>query len=442
MMTSHPALRPASRRRTRGPRLDPASLRVNGDRLLHDIDSLAKIGAGREGTGISRPGFSPAEDAAREFMRSLAARSGLATRVDAAGNLIASRSGHGPVAPALVLGSHLDTVVNGGRLDGAYGVLAAFEVLRVLAEQGVPTTVEPVAVAFSNEEGALYPCPFFGSRAYSGLPVDVDCPGRDDVPLRGPLARAGGDPGHLESASAAGAVFAYLELHIEQGPVLENDGVPIGIVNSICGRTILDIDLSGQTSHAGTTPMTTRADALAAAARVMLAVEAVSADRRLCAVSTTGRIEAHPNVTNVIPGEACLSAEIRDGSAAGLAAAEEAILADISRISVETGVRIEAHATTRSSPVRTDSSLFSAIAHAAAGLNLKSASIASGAGHDAQIIARIAPIGMIFVPSRAGLSHAPGEDTSAEHLVAGADVLLQTALKLSAPQAPERPARR
>ena len=432
-MTSQPVLRAASKSRIRGRYLDRASLRVNGDRLLHDIDSLAEIGAGQEGTGISRPGFSPAEDAAREFMRSLAARSGLATRVDAAGNLIASRCGQGPVAPTLVLGSHLDTVVNGGRLDGAYGVLAAFEVLRVLAEQGVTTTVEPMAVAFSNEEGALYPCPFFGSRAYSGLPVDVDCPGRDDVPLRGPLARAGGDPGHVESASAAGAVAAYLELHIEQGPVLENDSVPIGIVNSICGRTILDIDLCGQTSHAGTTPMTARADALAAAARVMLAVETVSAVRRLCAVSTTGRIEAHPNVTNVIPGTARLSAEIRDGSAASLAAAEEAILADISRIAAETGVRIEARVTTRSSPVRTDSSLFSAIADAAAGLNLKSAPIASGAGHDAQIVARIAPIGMIFVPSRAGLSHAPGEDTSAEHLVAGADVLLQTALKLSAP---------
>ena len=434
-MTSHLAVWRPPGRRARTSRRDAALLRVNADRLLHDIESLAKIGASKDGAGITRPGFSPADDAAREFTGSLTARSGLAAHVDTAGNLIMRRSGHDPAAPLLVLGSHLDTVVNGGRLDGAYGVLAALEVLRVLAEHDVATTVEPVTVAFSNEEGALYPCPFFGSRAYSGLPVDVNCVGRDGVPLRVPLTRAGGDPDHVESASAAGAVSAYLELHIEQGPVLENDGVPIGVVSSICGRTIMDIELCGQTSHAGTTPMTARADALAAAARVMLAIEAMSADRRLCVVSTTGRVEAHPNVTNVICGTVRLSAEIRDGSAAGLAAAEEAILADVSRIAAQTGVRIKAHATTRSTPVRTDPSLFSAIADAAASLNLKSASIASGAGHDAQIVARIAPVGMIFVPSRDGLSHAPGEDTSAEHLVAGANVLLQTALRLSAAQA-------
>jgi beta-ureidopropionase / N-carbamoyl-L-amino-acid hydrolase len=406
-------------------------LRVNPARLLATVDELAAIG-GLPGGGVHRLAFSPEEDRARAYLRRRAAGAGLAARIDQAGNVIISRSGRRPGTPVLMMGSHMDTVANGGRLDGAYGVLAALEVMTVFADLDVPPALEPVAVAFTNEEGGLFPYPFFGSQAIAGtLDPYATYTTRTGVDLRGPLRRAGGDPDRLASAAwPAGSIGAYLELHIEQGPILEARGLPIGVVEGITGRTIFEISLVGRSNHAGTTPMDRRADALVAASRVVLAVQRL-ATRGLCSVATVGQVESWPDQVNVIPGRVNLVGELRDLSSARIGAAENTLSDDAAAIAEECMVDIGIEFTGRIAPVATAPALSDTIREEAERLGLASMPIGSGAGHDAQIIARIAPVGMLFVPSRGGVSHDPAEDTDDAQLTTGAEVLLRTALALS-----------
>ena len=243
-------------------------LRVDGARMLRRLAEISRIGA-RPGHGITRLGLTPEETEARAYLAGECHRDGLVARTDQAGNLVVRRPGHRD-KPALLLGSHIDTVADGGRLDGTYGVMAACEVLRVLAEHDVELDVEPVVVAFTNEEGAFFPYPFFGSLGLVGQ-VDTDHAKRmvaHGVALPDALRDAGGDLDTiLEAAWAPGSVAGYLELHIEQGPVLEEAGLPIGVVQAITGRTVLDVTVRGGQDHAGTTPMRMRRDALAVASR-------------------------------------------------------------------------------------------------------------------------------------------------------------------------------
>lgn len=329
------------------------------------------------------------------------------------------------------MGSHVDTVRRGGRFDGTYGVVAGLEVLRTLAEHDLPMRNAPVAVAFSNEEGALFPYPFWGSLAVSGQldapEAAVDRTGRS---IREPLARAGGDLDAIgEAVWPPGMMAAYLELHIEQGPVLESRGIPIGVVTGIVGRTIMEFEVRGKQNHAGTTPMDQRRDALVAAAKLVLRVEALSAERKLCAVSTVGDLAVEPGQANVVPGRARLTAEIRDLDATRLEVVEALLREETTRSARDAGVDVTCVTTMRSAPVRTATALQTAIEEAAADLALPVVAMPSGAGHDAQMIAAVAPVGMIFVPSRDGISHAPEEHTAPGQLVAGANVLLHAALR-------------
>lgn len=415
----HPAVSPPGG----GPRID-------GDRLLRSLDAIS-VFTTRPGPGITRTGLSPEEAAARTHLADRYGRDGVVAETDAAGNLILRRHGADPKRPTVLFGSHLDTVVHGGRLDGTYGVIAACEVLRTLTRLELDLQNEPVAVAFSNEEGARFPCPFFGSLAMTGqLDVGVTAmTDQDGVSLASALRDAGGDPDHLASAAwPEGSIVAYLEPHIEQGPVLEAKDVPIGVVDAITGRTIVDIVVSGQQGHAGTTPMAPRRDALVAAAQVVLLVERLSTELGLCAVSTVGCVAAEPNVTNVIPGMVRLTAEIRDARTERLRVAEQALVRELTAIAANTGTHIEARPRQVARPTDTDPLLRDAIGAAAGDLGLLWIGMFSGAGHDAQIMAKIAPVGMIFVPSRDGISHAPQEHTDDVHLVAGADTLLRTVL--------------
>ncbi|MEV7419555.1 M20 family metallo-hydrolase [Streptomyces sp. NPDC089919] len=413
-----------------------APLRTDGGRLLRRIRELGAIGADPATGGITRPGFGPADQEARDWLLAEARAAGLSAGVDAAGNVIMRRppaDGDEAAAPrpAVLMGSHLDTVVNGGPLDGAYGVLAALEVLQRCAETGLEAPYEPVAVGFANEEGALFPQPFWGSMALAGrlaeLPGEpADHHGR---PLRGPLEAAGGNLDALGTAAwSAGSVAAYLELHIEQGPVLERAGAEIGVVEAITGRCVLTLSVRGAAGHSGTTPMEGRRDAMAAAARVVAAAEEIGRGRGLCRVATVGRLEAHPNTPNTIAGSVTLTVDLRDTDPVRLRTAEAALRTELERIAGESGCGIAVTALTRSEPVATHPPLRAAIEDGCAELGLSHLALPSGAGHDAQIVADIAPIAMVFVPSIGGVSHVPQEATRPEHLVAGADVLLHVAL--------------
>lgn len=407
------------------------SVQVDGMRLLRTIEELAEFGGDEQG-GVSREAFTPADDAAREYLSRRARDAGLFPHVDQAGNLIVRIGPEPDGRPQLMIGSHLDSVTNGGRLDGAYGVVAALETLTVFAESHVDSRYEPVMVAFTNEEGALFPQPFWGSMAIAGTLTDAESAiDRAGESIREPLARAGGDLDTIDRAAwAPGSIAAYLELHIEQGPVLERRGFPIGVVDAIVGRTIFEITVSGRRNHAGTTPMPDRQDALVASSRLVLAVEEVSKRRKLCSVSTVGLLDVEAGLTNVVPGRCHLSVEIRDTSAEALLKAEEAIVDAVLAIGEETGTAVEVEVTMRSAPVLADPRLMTAIAETADRLELPHMTLSSGAGHDAQIIGGVAPMAMIFVPSEHGISHAPEEHTDDMYLVAGADVLAATAANL------------
>ena len=407
-----------------------AALRLDGPRMLRCLEELARIGADPAG-GITRLGLSPQEHEARIFLRDQCLAAGLAADTDPAGNLLVRRAGpRHAKAPVLLVGSHVDTVVQGGRLDGAYGVVAAIEVLRTLHERGVGTPVELVAVAFANEEGALIQTPFWGSRALAGsLPDGLSATDRAGRPVSEYLAEVGADPDRLADAAwPSGSVAAYLELHIEQGPRLEREGVPIGVVEGIVGRAIFDIEVAGEAQHAGTTPMPARRDALVAAAEIILQIKRIAADRDLCATATTGYLENSPNVTNAVPGRVRLTAELRDISADRLDAAEAALRKECARVAAASGCAVEVGISSRSRPVATSPDLRWVIREAAESLGLAHLTMPSGAGHDAQIVADLAPIGMIFVPSKRGISHAPTEDTAPGDLIQGANVLLHSVL--------------
>ncbi|WLQ32273.1 Zn-dependent hydrolase [Streptomyces castrisilvae] len=407
------------------------ALRTDGARLLRRIDELGRIGADPLG-GVTRPAFGADDRRAQRYLRAEAAAAGLRTEVDPAGNVVI-RQAHAQVpGPVVLMGSHLDTVINGGRLDGAYGVLAALEVMQTVADAGVELAHTPVAVAFANEEGALFPQPFWGSMALTGqtrrLPDDPR--DRHGNPLAGPLRQAGGDLTQLSRAAwPPHSVRAYLELHIEQGPVLEELNLPIGVVTDIVGRVVHDIRVLGRAGHAGTTPMGSRRDAAVAMSHIVIAAERTAAAGR-CRVATAGCVTVSPGATNVIPNEAVLSVEFRDESPARLADAAASFLADLRTVSELTGCEILAEETLRTVPVPTDPGLQDLIASCADGLGHGHTRLPSGAGHDAQIVAAVAPTGMIFVPSLKGLSHTPEEDTAPADLVAGADVLLRAALAL------------
>ncbi|MFI6639121.1 M20 family metallo-hydrolase [Streptomyces sp. NPDC050504] len=406
---------------------------INGARLLDRIDRFAEIG-GDENGGVTRMGFGPADREARSALVQEAVKAGLEAGIDAGGNVLVRRPDQGAgERPRLLIGSHLDTVANGGRLDGTYGVLAGLEVLQTLHETGTETSHEIVVAAFANEEGALFPQPFWGSMVLAGrldaLPEDP----RDytGAPLREALALTGGDLSRLDTAVwAPGSLAGYLEIHVEQGPVLERLGKPIGVVDSITGRTQLKVEVRGAAGHAGTTPMKGRRDPLVTASQIVLTVRQLAEEQRLCRVATVGRLDVSPNSPNTIAQSVQFDVDLRDSTPHGLAAAEETLRGTLAALAHQGGVEVTAEATIRTAPVLTDRRLRAAVTRSAEELGLAHETLPSGAGHDAQVIADIAPVGMIFVPSTGGVSHVPEEHTAPEDLVTGVDVLLRTVLGL------------
>jgi beta-ureidopropionase / N-carbamoyl-L-amino-acid hydrolase len=401
---------------------------VNLTRLEADLETLATF---RDPLlpGWSRTVFSSSYLESRDWVAGRMTGAGLTVTRDAAGNLIGSLAGGS--GPCLVAGSHTDTVSGGGRFDGPLGVLAAIEAVRCITESGRPLRHELRVVDFLGEEPNEFGLSCVGSRAVAGnLGAELlglkDPGGRD---LAAALETARGEPDKISDAAwHAGEVAAYLELHIEQGPVLETAGLPLGIVTGIAGIARAKVVLRGRADHAGTTPMAARHDALAAAAEVVLAVEELAAAGG--GVGTCGRLESQPGALNVVPGSAEIGLEFRSTDPAWLDSRIDLLAKAISDLSLRRGVEASLTRLSRTEPVATSAEVRAASERAIEGLGLGWLALSSGAGHDAVQMARLGPVGMLFVPSRDGRSHCPEEWTEPRHLEAGAAALLATLLEL------------
>ena len=406
-------------------------LRIDLARLREDIEALARIG--RVGTGgLMRAAFSPAFEEARAWLAGRMTAAGLDVRKDAAGNVI-GRLGTG--ASCVVSGSHIDAVPDGGPLDGAYGVLAALECARVIAGAGLELERAFEAVAFADEEGHFIGC--LGSRAMTGELTTEAAFAAEDFDgntLAEAMRAAGLDPERVgEAARPAGEIAAYVELHIEQGPVLEHRGVPIGVVEAIVGLIHTDLCFLGEADHAGTTPMDLRKDAfMGAAAYATRARELVLAEGSPHARLTFGIVETKPQSANIVPYEARLRQELRDVAPEVLESLLSGTRALAQEVAAEYGLGLTVDEVFRNEPADMAPEVRAAIRAAAADLGLASLDMPSGAGHDAQLFAPKVPTGMIFVPSRGGRSHRPDEWTDWPALEQGANVLLQTLLGLLA----------
>ncbi len=406
----------------------PRSASVNDARIQQHITELSKFGANPEG-GVSRVAFSDADIAGREYIQKLMQAAGLAVRIDAAGNIIGRREGRDPKLPPIMIGSHTDSVPGGGNYDGDVGTLGAIEVAQVLQERGTRLKHPLEVVVFSNEEGGTV-----GSLAMIGK---LDAAALDQMTHSGKTIRdgiraIGGNPDRLAAAvRKPGELKAYVELHIEQGAILDESDIDIGVVEGIVGIRWWDVTVQGIPNHAGTTPMNRRRDAMLSAAEFALAVNRVATSVPGRQVATVGRIRAEPGAPNVIPGKVVMSLEIRDLDAAKMAAVYDAVQAEAQKIAQARQTPISfAELKTSSKPAPTDERVRRVITNAAKSLGFSQKLMPSGAGHDAQEISQIAPAGMIFVPSVGGISHAPKEFTSQQDMGNGANVLLQTVLAI------------
>ena len=402
---------------------------INETRINQTMQELGQLGDSPE--GMLRVAYSPEDIAGRDYAVKLMREADLETRIDTAGNIIGRRSGSDDSLPAIAMGSHTDTVPEGGKYDGALGVMAAIEVIRTLEEQGHRTRHPLEVIDFTNEEGTRFHRWLVGSRSMSGLleQEDLDAEDDDGFGLGPCLADIGGDISRIEEAvRKPGELAAYFELHIEQGPYLDRSGAPIGVVTGITGRAVFEVEIEGKANHAGTTPMSTRRDALVSASKLVLAVQKMAAEQEICRVSTVGSIKAVPNAVNVIPGSASIGLEFRDTDMEALAAAEQELRRITDKASVDDVVDIEVirHRFTTAVPITPD--MQALVAEAAENCGLEWESLASGAGHDAQAVANIAPVAMIFVPSLDGISHSKEEYSTPQDCANGAQVLLELLL--------------
>ncbi|HZQ92514.1 MAG TPA: Zn-dependent hydrolase [Terriglobales bacterium] len=406
----------------------PEPLRINAQRLRESIEGLSVFGRRAGGTfadGVSRVAYSDADVAGRKFAMDLMRSARLEPRVDAAGNIFGDRAGSDASLKPILFGSHIDSVPSGGNFDGDLGSLSAIEVIRTLNESNT-TTRHPLRVAiWANEEGGLV-----GSRSAAGeLPPEELDRVVNGVRRREGIAKIGGAPDRLAEARIPQHSFhCYIELHIEQGGKLEKAGIPVGVVEGIVSIDEYEAEIRGFANHAGTTPMPERRNALLAAAKLIEAVQAVVTSEPGAQVGTVGRLEVSPNARNVVPGLVRHSIELRDLSAEKIARLGGDIQQRAQGIARETGTEISIKQVEHDPPAVASPQIQQLVERSAATLGLRTMRLPSGAGHDAQMMARLGPMGMIFVPSVGGVSHSPKELTRWEDCANGANVLLHTVL--------------
>jgi len=412
------------------PAAHPQAPLADSGRVQQHLGELARFGANPEG-GVSRVAFSDADVAGRAYVKRLMQTAGLQVRIDAAGNLIGRREGGDRKLPAIVVGSHTDSVPHGGNYDGDVGVMGGIEVAQQLDDRHIRLRHALEVVDFTDEEGGLVGSQAMAGHLHSATLDLVNASGRS---VRDGVRLLGGDPDDISHGRRnRGELAAYLELHIEQGGILERTHTDIGVVEGIVGIHWWEATVTGVANHAGTTPMDQRHDALLAASELVLAVNAAATEFPGRQVATVGRVRAEPGAPNVIPGKVVLSVEVRDLDAARIEAVFERIRTRAVAIAQARGTTIEFRDLEATAvPALTDPRLQRIIDGAAHALGLRTMLMPSGAGHDAQDIAAIAPIGMIFVPSVGGISHAPQEYTAPADIAHGVNVLLRAVLAIDA----------
>jgi N-carbamoyl-L-amino-acid hydrolase len=408
----------------------PATITINVDRLLGRIESLAEME--RKGDGsCSRLALTDADRRGRDRIVQWMHEAGLTLRIDQIGNITGMRPGRSADRPVMT-GSHIDTVGNGGRYDGIYGVIAGLEVLQSLQEAYQVTERSLAVTVFTNEEGVRFQPDMMGSLVYSGgltLEEALNATATDGARVGDELKRIGyagtercGEP----------VPHSFIELHIEQGPILDMEGGSLGAVENLQGISWREVTIRGVSNHAGTTPMHLRHDAGYCAARIGVFVRELAERMGAPQVGTVGSVRLTPNLINVIPNQAVVSVDLRNTDDSLLTKAENDLAKFLETLARDEGVTIGSRTLVRTAPVTFDSKILQAIEALAAQRGLPIRRMTSGAGHDAQMMARICPTAMIFVPSVGGISHNPSEFTERRHLQIGADLLLHTMLRLAA----------
>jgi N-carbamoyl-L-amino-acid hydrolase len=409
--------------------------RVDPRKLRERIEALSVFGRPDGGVfadGVSRVAYSDADVKGRQYVIGLMKATGLEPRIDPAGNIFGRRAGTEPSLPPILFGSHIDSVPSGGNFDGDLGSLSALGVMEALTAAGTRTRHPLEMVVWAHEEGVAFGRALACSRIVAGdiKPADMD-ETWNGLRRADAIRRIGGDPDRiLEARRPRGSLHAYLELHIEQGGNLEKAGVRIGVVEGIVAIDKYDAVVTGFANHAGTTPMAERHDALLAASELTVAVREIATREPGRQVGTVGHIEVSPNAPNVIPGSAKLTIEFRDLSPDTLQRLGEALRVRARDIAEKTRTTIELTPASLAPPAAASPDVQRAIERAAAALSLNTMRMPSGAGHDAQMMAQIAPMGMIFVPSVAGISHSPKELTYWDDCANGANVLLGAVLEI------------
>ena len=405
---------------------------INQGRLEQRLNQLAQIGAIPNG-GVNRQSFTPEYKEAQELVADWMREAGLVTCLDAIGSLIGRREGQESAARAIMVGSHIDTVLNGGRFDGTVGVIGGIEVAQALKEDGIGLNHALEVAALVEEEGARWGSGCLGSRAMMGLVTEevLGRKDRDGITMAKAMESMGIDPNcFLDARRDPDQIAYYLEMHIEQGGVLDDLDYPVGVVNGIAGPLQMSASLIGRTDHAGATPMNLRKDALVAAAHLVLIAQRLAKEASPTAVATVGRLEAEPGNFNAVPGEVFMTFDIRDIYREPRDKMEHEIVAAVEKISADNGLQHEIKEMVRLEPVVLPRKIVGVIAESCRKVGVPVHELPSGAGHDAQTIATEVATGMIFLRSRGGISHDPEEFTEVKDIVLGTEVLYQTILEL------------
>lgn len=404
-------------------------LAINQNRLWEHVTELGKIGRLTDG-GITRLALTEEDLQARELVKKYMQEAGLFVHQDSAGNIMGRLEGQDPNAPVIISGSHIDTVPDGGAFDGALGVLGAIEALHTINEQGIKTTHPMEVIAFTDEEGTRFNLNFVGSRSIVGTFKNeyLDYRDSNDISLRQAMEKAGLEPDKIPTAQRKNVKY-FLELHIEQAKVLEENNLPAGIVTGIAGPLWLKFTLHGQADHAGATPMNMRKDPLPVALELIQCIFAQVAKHPGC-VGTVGHIAAFPGGINIIPERVEFTLDLRDIYAETIDEIQKNITQYINKINQQEKIKVEVQVTQKVPPVRCSETILEKLHETFDQLGLASFKLMSGAGHDGMNFKDLCPIGMIFVRSQKGLSHNREEWTTPEDCAIGTEILYNTLLKL------------